>query len=423
MPLHPRVMQHSPSSGPRSRPTIAVGDRPAAEHLRAAAVLALAAMPVAMVVAHRSSLLVVTVAAVLAAAAAGQDGEGRALLRRLAALLGSPVGIAAVAALGWALLAVTWSSRPGPSLGAYGEFGLALVSGLVLAATLPGRMAPAAPLWFAAGLLVAAALVVVDLSTGLAIRRAAGLRAQGFVLNRPALTLLVLLPATVWLLGRDGRRGLATLVAAAVVVAILRSESGAARLGLLAAGAASGLALVSRRAAVVLVGAGLLAAVAVAPVLGEVADRLLPAPVYRALAGAHARDRVDIWTAFGAAVREAPFLGHGFGSSARLGDAPVAARVDPAHRTLLAVGHPHNAPLQLWVELGAVGAALAATILVLVLGRVGAMGTGEAAVALAILAGGGADMMVGQGAWQGWWPAAIGAALVLLAHGRAEREV
>jgi O-antigen ligase len=101
-----------------------------------------------------------------------------------------------------------------------------------------------------------------------------------------------------------------------------------------------------------------------------------------------------------------------------MGEAPVAEQVAPDFATLLAVGHPHNAALQIWVELGVIGAFLGALVAALLLRGMAGLGRAELAAATALLAAGLADSLVGQGAWQGWWPAAIGAALVWFRYGR-----
>ena len=68
---------------------------------------------------------------------------------------------------------------------------------------------------------------------------------------------------------------------------------------------------------------------ALAPVLGALGDRLIPASVHKDLSSSHSRDRIDIWTSFGAAIREQPILGGGFGASPRMAETPVAAAVPP----------------------------------------------------------------------------------------------
>ena len=69
---------------------------------------------------------------------------------------------------------------------------------------------------------------------------------------------------------------------------------------------------------------------------------------------------------------------------------------------MLGVGHPHNAALQIWVELGAVGAALAFLIFAFLLRSIARLYADAAAPRLALVAGAGMVALVGHGAWQGW---------------------
>ena len=89
----------------------------------------------------------------------------------------------------------------------------------------------------------------------------------------------------------------------------------------------------------------------------------------------------------------------------------MAAAVPPPHRILLGAGHPHSAAIQIWAELGVVGALLGATVLGLALRSLSAVGPAGGPM-LALLAGVAAISLVGHGAWQGWWAAAVGAAIV-----------
>jgi O-antigen ligase len=185
-------------------------------------------------------------------------------------------------------------------------------------------------------------------------------------------------------------------------------------LGLAAALTAYGLARVIGRGGVAVVGAGLAAAIALAPVMGALAERALPPSVHEGLARANTRARIEIWKTFGASVRENPVLGAGLGVSPTFverGPAPAAAGVDPSTVTLW---HPHNAALQVWVELGAVGAVLGMIVVMLLLARIARLPGELRAVSLSLIAAVAAVSLVGHGAWQGWWPAAIGAAIVWL---------
>jgi O-antigen ligase len=79
---------------------------------------------------------------------------------------------------------------------------------------------------------------------------------------------------------------------------------------------------------------------------------------------------------------------------------------------MLAIGHPHSTPLQVWIELGAVGAFLALVVLLLLLRNLGRQPHMIRSLSLALFAGAASVALVGHGAWQGWWAASLGAAVV-----------
>ncbi len=79
------------------------------------------------------------------------------------------------------------------------------------------------------------------------------------------------------------------------------------------------------------------------------------------------------------------------------------------------MSHPHNAFLQLWVELGALGAALAAVLLTAWFGAIGRADRRLQPFLLAWTALVAAIALVSHGAWQAWWVAAIAAAAAAFA--------
>ena len=151
-----------------------------------------------------------------------------------------------------------------------------------------------------------------------------------------------------------------------------------------------------------------------APVEGDLLARTMPEALHQRLAGSSTRARVAIARSFGAAVAADPWRGAGYGTSARFQDVPVAERVEPEMRFMLAVGHPHNSFLQVWAELGVVGAALAALVLLLTLRAVAGWTATARTMVLALLAGAGIVAFVEHGAWQAWWTAGVGAAIAWL---------
>jgi O-antigen ligase len=114
--------------------------------------------------------------------------------------------------------------------------------------------------------------------------------------------------------------------------------------------------------------------------------------------------RAEIWTYVCQEIRALPLLGHGF-DAARHADGRIPL-------------HPHSASLQIWYELGGVGAAIVAVMLIvsgLAMARALRHERTAAAAAAATLASLGVVANVSYGAWQEWWIAAIFAAGALVA--------
>ncbi len=148
-----------------------------------------------------------------------------------------------------------------------------------------------------------------------------------------------------------------------------------------------------------------------APVEGDLLARMMPEAAHQQLTQSSSRARVAIARSFGAAVAASPWLGAGAGTSARFAETPVAAKLPAEMRVLLAVGHPHNSFLQVWAELGLVGAFLAALVLMLLLGRIASLPPADSMVALGLVACAAAIAFVEHNGWAGWWTAGLGAAI------------
>jgi O-antigen ligase len=391
-----------------------------AERLWYAAGFALGSLPGAMAIAHRSSSLVISLAAIAALAAIFIEGDMRGFAGKFLQALGTPPGIGTLAFLGYAALSLTWSVAPYESMHVFVEFALTLAAGLVLAVALPGRVPHDGASLLAIGVAVACALIVTGLWTGNAARRFFEVSAYSFIFNRPTLTVVVVSIPILLLLHRSRKFAQAAALAAMVVGTVLSSESGAAALGVVAAVAVYGIAHLSGRATLRLTGAGLVAAILIAPLSGAILDRLVPRAVHEIFASTNSLARVEIWKTFGEIVTERPLLGWGYGVSPHLSNTLVASRSTAANPDLSNPWHPHNLALQTWVELGSVGVILVAGIVILVLRELERLRPALLPAALALLAAVAAVSLVGHGAWQSWWPAAIATAIVWFRCGERE---
>jgi O-antigen ligase len=366
----------------------------------------LASMPVAMVLANRSAPLILVLAALAALVHHLKAGHGRYLRMQLSDWRWG------LASAGAAILVLVVTGHP-PMVA---EAVVTLLAVLVV-----GWLAlPILPRWtilaLAGSFALACLLILTELETDLVLRRLAGLRFNSFIFNRPAVTLAILFWPMATLLTRHwGRAGLWASLALGLlmVVTVLRSDSGASGFALLAAGLGFIVARFARPLALAGLVLGLVASFALAPVMGEIAARALPPAVHTELAQSNSRARVEIWQSFGAAVRAQPWLGQGFGTSARFASLPVAKEVEPEYRTLLGAGHPHNMPLQVWAETGLAGVLVALGLLlwgvVRPLSRLEARRLAPRFAAFAAIL---AVALVGHGAWQGWWLALLGATII-----------
>jgi O-antigen ligase len=131
--------------------------------------------------------------------------------------------------------------------------------------------------------------------------------------------------------------------------------------------------------------------------------------------------RLLIWRFVSERIAERPMLGWGIDASRELPGGHTKL-VDTISRPVITANsealplHPHNAFMQWWVELGAVGAVLGlATVAMLVL-RAGALRPYETTASATAFAGAALTIaMLGYGFWQSWWLSTLWLAGALIA--------
>lgn len=378
----------------------------------------LVALPLAMWLANRSAPLFLGLAALCFAASAVAEEGGAVLFRRLRGGLRSPAGTGLSAFLLWSLLSIAWSHRPVQSIAVWGEFALPMAFTLVIAASRKFRPTPMLLRALALAIILTSALVMIELASGLSQRAALGSgKMMAFIFNRPVIVAVVLAVPVVhhlWTMpsGRGFDRSLAVLTASIVVILALFSQSASAKLGVVVAALCWVLAALMPRAALGAIGLAFVLTMAIGPVLGVTAERGLPTLILDRLPKMTGQARIDIWRSFGEVAWARPIAGTGFGTSASMHEHPVAADVSPEQRLLLAVGHPHDMPLQAWAETGLIGATLLTLTGLLLLVHLRHLPARELAPRLALFATVFSIATVGHGAWQGWWIAGLGAAIL-----------
>ncbi len=420
-----------------------VSGEPAAARLAAGASLLISALPVAMALANRSAPLILLLAAFIVLACVVTGGGWSSIRAGFADFRHSPVTWASAAFIGLSLLSWLWSVDRAQSWRTLEEGAVPILAGAVLLCFLPRIASPWTGPAVALGMIVAGLISIGELRSGMPIRKALHLRAIAFEYNRPVLTLLALfwplcaLAASWRDTSASGVRDRASLLPhssapilhafdggtmrvvfwaalAITSIAIWISQSGTAMFAQALSVTAALLASRFPRAVLLVLAIGVILVFASIFVFGDLAWRLLPASIYELLAWAHAADRVEIWRSFGAAARFHPLIGAGIGTSVTLGDSAVAGEVTSEFRRMLSVGHPHNGYLQIGVELGALGCAIAVAIVLSMLRSWRDLAGPPLWSRIGLFTMVAAAMLVGHGAWQAWWLAVTFVAAALI---------
>jgi O-antigen ligase len=329
--------------------------------------------------------------------------------------LATPLPVLLAAGVAWAGASAAWAIDPARVATSLPPIALSACGGLVLVAVarhLAGSARAQVRAALAAGLCLALSVLSVEamaryldmLPTPHA--RIVAMLGRGYdpaILNRATTVVAISCWIAAALAWRHGRRALALMLPLWTIAILPAFASQAAILAWLA-GAASAIGAASAprlaRAAMV---AGIAGGFALMPAIpnwapfhDHFADRGQTGSVWH---------RAEIWSFVAGRIADKPVRGWGLDSSR---DMPGGkGKIDgTAERLPL---HPHNGILQLWLELGAIGAAIGAAIAMLGAWRATMPGAdapsrfamaGSLAAALAVYA-------TAYGAWQGWWMATL----------------
>ena len=110
-----------------------------------------------------------------------------------------------------------------------------------------------------------------------------------------------------------------------------------------------------------------------------------------------------MWAETAVFIAKKPVFGWGIEASHVLSELPEAAVLDEHQRSLLSWGHTHNAPLQLWLELGGVGALIAVAGIAAVMIAMERLPRPLLPAASTTFAAAFAISCISHGAWQAWW--------------------
>lgn len=387
-------------------------------------------LPAAMTFARASPPLFLVLITGLMVAACVIEGRAEALRRRILQAAGSPQGLILGSCVLYVAASVAWTPEPAFARAVEHLLHiLGVTASLVVlwcAITIDGE-----PAWRTAGMdptrtmawgvVAAAVLTIAHFAFDGALNAAVGAATEDFRLNRAAVAMTLLIPIVAPALWRDGTKGAALALASLAVIAVWMSESASAKLAsLVVVGVGIG-ASVAPRSTFAAVAGLTLAALLFAPLYTIGLNAIIPPAVHEAVGYKSLTIRGEIWGEFARLISHAPLLGQGLEASnvvqhTRLVDGLPADRV-----ALLSWGHPHNAALQIWFELGVVGVMLAALAIGCAFygfaARTGTALRDLTALTAAIVA----ISFVSHGAWQAWWLSLVGIAGVAGATSAASK--
>lgn len=285
---------------------------------------------------------------------------------------------------------------------------------LLLAARLePPRRSPAFCFVALATIVLVAVFIVIETRAGGGIKRSFGLAGDLFRMNRAAVMIGLMLPLVLLTTRSNLRLLFVTLAIAAAILGIFSSQSETAKLTLLVVLAVMGFAALAPSAAFLAVGGLAVAATLLMPIIAPNILLVIPPMVQDYVGYASLTIRGEIWREFGALFWLKPVLGFGFDASSSIASTSIGAALPYERRALLAWGHPHNIPLQVWFEFGLVGGLVLTALVAAAFRALWDLPDRERSAAITIFAGVYVTSAVSHGAWQEWWWCLIGLIIVM----------
>ncbi|MFP6771150.1 MAG: O-antigen ligase family protein [Alphaproteobacteria bacterium] len=360
------------------------------------------------VVAPKALVPLLFIAAIWRFGQGWRDGQWRRPFQGSNAVLAGAIAV-------WALLSCLWALDGAAALTTFAKLAAVLLATLVMLDGARRLEAEDSKFLFrvlAGTFVLAAILLGFETLSGAAghewlVWRGRRAEFDLTVLNRAGVLLLLAawpVALVLWRRGHGVLAGLAIVATLAVVLlGVSSANQAAAVVGLAGAVAAWFLGRRFSRLLAFVLAVGVLAA----PVLPT--TLLAPKDIARHFDAAHysGLHRLYIWHFTARRIAEAPVMGWGLDGARRIpgGDTKL-----PGGGNVMSM-HPHNASLQIWLELGAVGALLAALLVAGLCRRAAALPhRADRAAATGLLLSALTVTNLSFGIWQTWWLAALGLA-------------
>ena len=308
--------------------------------------------------------------------------------------------------LGWSMITLLWSPQPLPGFLDIIAVGAVIPLAALLIIEFSSLARQHIRLALIVGLSAAALLLILEINGATQVHLLDDDVLWLYHLNRCAVLLAILVWTVPLTTPADGPwRWLTIIPFFFVALALVYTQSQAAQLAFLGA-ALTGLILsllpMLRLAAYSAIAVAMLAVPFSLPVLEDL-TRSLPGVVQ---ADGHTEHRLVIWKAYSETIKTRPVVGGGMRADRVIGKDELAERSDIT-RFNEPPTHPHNFILEIWTNLGLIGAALAAAIIGTVGLITGTMARRHARLTTQVFGAAFVYASTGASAVQVWWLAII----------------
>jgi len=364
--------------------------------------------PILMIAAREIPATILVIVSLSLIVVAVRTGNTRAILDDLGYGMRMPGGLIIIGLVGLMIVSLTWAPLTERAASHLLHFtGAIVLAAISIATTIRFRM-HFDSLVVALALFIAAGLLAIDILLAGALREALFLSTDVFRLNRATVAITLFLPLATALLAGERRFFLLGVLWVSAIAAVLLSISYSAKLAFIVIVLALPISIALPRIVHRLTMATLPLTVLAMPWIASIANSLIPTRIHEAVGYGSLTIRGEIWQETVPFIWQKPVFGWGVEASHALPHLPEAAHLTQVQRDLLSWGHTHNAPLQIWLELGAVGAALTAAALYFGIRALRNLPPPLLPHATTTVIAAFAIACVSHGAWQAWWWALLG---------------
>ena len=256
-------------------------------------------------------------------------------------------------------------------------------------------------------------LILTELWLGSPLREMVGASTEPHKLNRAAVAVAILIPLLLLPTQSSQQKTAAWLVLSIGILACLVSESESAKLAIFCGLIAWVIVrFLPARQMILLISGAILLSFLAAPFAAILLHNAVPPDVYEAIGAGDHFVRSEIWWAYANLIPQTPLFGRGFEASFVTGSLYTGS--DARLANLLGYIHPHNFAIQIWYELGFLGALLFSALLAVLFKTLLKLPDSHHPAAFGMVAAAWAVAYVSHGAWQSWWWSLLGVVALLL---------